>query len=195
MHAGGPTVLLQPIVSLVDGTRVGAEALSRFPADWSLPPDVVFEEASSIGAGIDLAAAIKEAIGSDKVEVLTGTEITEENQSQAQESLNFLTLFLSIFALIALFVGSFVIYNVFSISAAQRERENALLRAIGASRAQVTRSLFIEALVVGIGGSLLGCLGGVLQYVEFLGLPVRHASVLPLSYPGPIRKRCYMKSS
>lgn len=54
MHAGGPTVLLQPIVSLVDGTRVGAEALSRFPADWSLPPDVVFEEASSIGAGIDL---------------------------------------------------------------------------------------------------------------------------------------------
>ena len=109
----------------------------------------------------ELAASIQSAIGSDKIEVLTGKEITEESQSQAEESLNFLTLFLSIFALIALFVGSFVIYNVFSISAAQRERENALLRAIGASRAQVTRSLFIEALVVGIGGSLLGCLGGV----------------------------------
>ena len=109
----------------------------------------------------ELAEAIRSALGNDTIEVLTGTEITEESQSQAQESLNFLTLFLSIFALIALFVGSFVIYNVFSISAAQRERENALLRAIGASRAQVTRSLFVEALVVGIGGSLLGCLGGV----------------------------------
>ncbi|MDP2291073.1 MAG: ABC transporter permease, partial [Actinomycetota bacterium] len=84
----------------------------------------------------ELAGAIRAAIGNDEVEVLTGTEITEETQSQAEESLNFLTLFLSIFALIALFVGSFVIYNVFSISAAQRERENALLRAVGASRAQ-----------------------------------------------------------
>lgn len=117
----------------------------------------------------ELAASIRTAIGSDAVEVLTGTEITEESQSQAEESLNFLTLFLSIFALIALFVGSFVIYNVFSISAAQRERENALLRAIGASRSQVTRSLFIEALVVGIGGSLLGCLGGIGLATAILG--------------------------
>ena len=109
----------------------------------------------------ELAASIQSAIGNDTIEVLTGTEITKEQQSQAEQSLNFLTLFLSIFALIALFVGSFVIYNVFSISAAQREQENALLRAIGASRAQVTRSLFVEALVVGIGGSVLGCLGGV----------------------------------
>ena len=109
----------------------------------------------------ELSGAIRSAVGNDSIEVLTGTEITKEEQSQAQKSLNFLTLFLSIFALIALFVGSFVIYNVFSISAAQRERENALLRAIGASRAQVTRSLFIEALVVGVGGSILGCLGGV----------------------------------
>ncbi len=105
--------------------------------------------------------ALVAATGDDKIEVLTGAEITKENQSEAEQSLNFLTLFLTIFALIALFVGSFVIYNVFSISAAQRERENALLRAIGASRSQVTRSLFIEALVVGVGGSLLGCLGGV----------------------------------
>ena len=117
----------------------------------------------------ELAEAIQTAIGTDAIEVLTGTEITEESQSQAEESLNFLTLFLSIFALIALFVGSFVIYNVFSISAAQRERENALLRAIGASRAQVTRSLFIEALVVGIGGSILGCLGGVGLATAILG--------------------------
>ena len=118
----------------------------------------------------ELTEAIRSAVGSGTIEVLTGTEITEEEQSSAEESLNFLTLFLSIFALIALFVGSFVIYNVFSISAAQREKENALLRAIGASRAQVTRSLFIEALVVGVGGSLLGCLGGVGLASAILGI-------------------------
>jgi len=109
----------------------------------------------------DLAASIEQAIGDPEVEVLTGAEITKENQSAVQESLGFITLFLSVFALISIFVGSFIIYNVFSISAAQRQQENALLRAIGASRAQVTRSMFVEASVVGIGGSALGCVGGL----------------------------------
>jgi len=108
-----------------------------------------------------LVASITSAVGDPDVEVLTGAEITKENQSAVEQSLSFITIFLSVFALISLFVGSFIIYNVFSISAAQRQRENALLRAIGASRSQVTRSMFVEAVVVGVGGSLLGCLGGV----------------------------------
>jgi putative ABC transport system permease protein len=99
--------------------------------------------------------------GQPQTEVLTGKQITEENKSDIEKGLSFLTLFLSIFALIAIFVGSFIIYNVFSISAAQRQRENALLRAIGASRSQVTRSLLVEALVVGIGGSLIGFAAGI----------------------------------
>jgi hypothetical protein len=49
--AGGPDVVLQPIVSLCTGARVGAEALSRFPAAWGRSPDVVFGEAHRIGAG------------------------------------------------------------------------------------------------------------------------------------------------
>ena len=48
---GGPTVVLQPIVDLVSGRRVGAEALSRFPAAWGLPPDVVFHQAHSADLG------------------------------------------------------------------------------------------------------------------------------------------------
>jgi EAL domain-containing protein (putative c-di-GMP-specific phosphodiesterase class I) len=52
--SGGPNVLLQPIVALCDGARVGAEALSRFPVEWGKPPDEVFAEATSIGAGIEL---------------------------------------------------------------------------------------------------------------------------------------------
>jgi len=48
---GGPVVVLQPIVDLATGVRVGAEALSRFPAEWAKAPDVVFAEAHSVGAG------------------------------------------------------------------------------------------------------------------------------------------------
>ncbi|MGY1770044.1 sensor domain-containing phosphodiesterase [Blastococcus sp. SYSU D00813] len=51
---GGPTVVLQPIVDLTTGARVGAEALSRFPADWARAPDVVFAEAHSVGRGHEL---------------------------------------------------------------------------------------------------------------------------------------------
>ena len=108
-----------------------------------------------------LAASIEKAIGRPDVEVLTGQEITKENQTAVQTSLSFITIFLSIFALIAMFVGSFIIYNVFSISAAQRQRENALLRAVGASRSQVTKSMFTEAVVVGFGGSMIGCAAGI----------------------------------
>ena len=51
MASGGPEVVLQPIVDLQTGYRIGAEALSRFPAAWGRPPDVCFEEAHSIGRG------------------------------------------------------------------------------------------------------------------------------------------------
>jgi len=54
MAAGGPAVVLQPIVELGSARRIGAEALSRFPDRWELPPDVVFEQAHSIGEGVRL---------------------------------------------------------------------------------------------------------------------------------------------
>ena len=77
---------------------------------------------------------------------------------------------LTIFAAIALLVGSFVIYNVFRITSAQRKQESALMRAIGASRSQVVRSLFVEAGVVGIVGAVLGFLGGVVLASLILSL-------------------------
>ena len=66
---GGPDVVLQPIVDLATGARVGAEALSRFPADWGKGPDVVFAEAHSIGAGdrLELLALEKAAAHLDDV--------------------------------------------------------------------------------------------------------------------------------
>src|SRR5918997_261846 len=66
---GGPLVLLQPIVDLATGSRVGAEALSRFPAEWGLAPDVVFAEAHSIGLGhqLELLALEAAAVHLDRV--------------------------------------------------------------------------------------------------------------------------------
>ncbi len=96
-----------------------------------------------------------------KIETLTGAEITKETQDDIGEALSFFSIFLTIFSVIALGVGSFVIYNVFSISAAQRQKENALLRALGANRSQITRSMLIESIVVGLFGSLLGFVGGI----------------------------------
>jgi putative ABC transport system permease protein len=96
-----------------------------------------------------------------KIETLTGAEITKETQDEIGQALSFFSIFLTIFSVIALGVGSFVIYNVFSISAAQRQRENALLRALGASRSQVTRSMLIESVVVGLFGSTVGFIGGM----------------------------------
>ncbi|WP_448641868.1 EAL domain-containing protein [Geodermatophilus sp. URMC 63] len=68
--SGGPTVVLQPIVDLATGDRVGAEALSRFPADWGKGPDVVFEEAHSIGRGheVELLALRRAAEHLDRVD-------------------------------------------------------------------------------------------------------------------------------
>ncbi len=69
LAAGGPDVVLQPIVDLRTGARVGAEALSRFPATWERSPDVVFDEAHSIGEGhrLELLALARGAELLDRV--------------------------------------------------------------------------------------------------------------------------------
>ena len=107
-----------------------------------------------------LQSALNTIPATTQSEVLTGEEITKQSQTEIQKGLGFFTIFLSIFSFIALGVGCFVIYNVFSITAAQRRRENALLRAIGASRRQVTRMMLAEALVIGLLGSFVGLLAG-----------------------------------
>jgi putative ABC transport system permease protein len=130
----------------------------------------------------ELAASIEEALPPGDTEVLTGQAITEETQSDIKESLAFFTQFLLVFAVIAVFVGTFVIYNSFSIIIAQRTRELALLRAIGARRRQVQRAVLVEAALIGIVGSVIGFLAG-LGMATFLAnlfdLPPGALAVLP----------------
>ena len=103
----------------------------------------------------ELAQRIDELLP-DGIEVLTGDEITRQDQDALAKDLSFFNIFLLVFAIIALFVGSFIIYNSFSILVAQRTKEMALLRAIGASRKQVTRSVLMEASAVGLIASVIG---------------------------------------
>jgi putative ABC transport system permease protein len=106
----------------------------------------------------------------DKVEVLTGAQITAEDQSDIKDGLSFFNTFMLTFALISLFVGSFIIYNSFSILVAQRSRDMALLRAIGAGRRQVLGSVLLEALAVGTIASVVGLSAGVGVAVLLKGL-------------------------
>jgi putative ABC transport system permease protein len=109
----------------------------------------------------ELAQRVQAAMP-EGVEVLTGQQITEENQSDVQKGLAFFNILLLVFAGVALFVGSFIIYNTFSIIVAQRQKENALLRAIGASRRQIIWSLLIESVIIGLVASVLGIAFGIL---------------------------------
>ena len=96
----------------------------------------------------------------DDVEVITGTA-AEAALSRANTSdLRFLQIILVVFGIVALLVGGFVIANTFTILVAQRTRELALLRALGASRAQVFRSVLLEALVLGLASSAVGLVVG-----------------------------------
>ena len=94
-------------------------------------------------------------------EAITGQQLADEQASDIQEAIGFLSTFLLVFAAVALFVGAFIIFNTFSILVAQRTRELALMRALGASRRQVTRSVLLEALVVGGLASAIGLGAGV----------------------------------
>ncbi|HET7763090.1 MAG TPA: FtsX-like permease family protein [Phycicoccus sp.] len=112
--------------------------------------------------------ALKAAV--DKVlppglESATGDATAARAASRIDQALSFVTTFLLVFAGVALTVGSFLIVNTFSILVAQRSRELALLRAIGASRRQVARSVLLEAGAVGLVGSALGVGLGVLLAV------------------------------
>ncbi|MBX6749521.1 MAG: ABC transporter permease [Micromonosporaceae bacterium] len=124
----------------------------------------VYSEISvDVEPGADLTTvrdAIAAVLGPEYA-VRTGEELAAESANSIEDGLRFFTSFLLGFAGIALFVGIFIIINTFSITVAQRTRELALLRAIGAERGQVVRSVLVEALVVGLVASVVGLVLGL----------------------------------
>ncbi len=103
----------------------------------------------------DLVQAIQPALPDD-AEVVSANAEAEEQADEVSEFTSIFRYFLLAFGAIALFVGAFVIFNTFSITVAQRTREFATLRTLGASRRQVLGSVILESLVIGLLASLVG---------------------------------------
>lgn len=119
--------------------------------------------------------------------VQNGDQVRADMKKEVSNALNFINYFLLAFGAIALIVGTFIIYNTFSMIVAQRLRELALLRAVGASRQQIGRSVVAEAFVIGLIGSAIGLacgvglaygLSGLLNAFD-IGLPTGSLTVLP----------------
>jgi putative ABC transport system permease protein len=109
----------------------------------------------------ELKAAIARELGPDFA-VRTGKEQAEKNAQDLSDALGFIRTALLVFAGVALLVGGFLIFNTFSVTVAQRTREFALLRTLGASRPQVLRSVLAETIAIGLGASIVGIAGGLL---------------------------------
>ncbi|WP_135134774.1 ABC transporter permease [Blastococcus sp. CT_GayMR19] len=116
----------------------------------------------------DIAAVLP-----DDVEARTGQQVADENSAAVRDGTAVFSQVLLIFAAVSVLVGSFVIWNTFSVLVAQRRREVALLRAVGASRRQVLTGIMVEAGLIGLVSAGVGLLAGV-------GLAVGIRSLLKL---------------
>ncbi|KMS84342.1 FtsX-like permease family protein [Streptomyces flaveolus] len=108
-----------------------------------------------------LKAELDKALPAKLVETTTGKQLADDQAKAISSSMSSLKQGLLVFAGIALFVGTFIIANTFTMLVAQRTRELALLRAVGASRRQITRSVLIEAFAVGAVAGVTGLAAGV----------------------------------
>ena len=109
----------------------------------------------------DLQDRVAAAVDGFEVEVVTADAAQAEQQESINQGLQFINVALLTFAGIAVFVGIFLIVNTFSIIVAQRSREFALLRAVGASANQVLLAVIVEALVVGLVAGVVGLVAGI----------------------------------
>ena len=125
--------------------------------------DVYRDGASVPAVTVDGGQGVVGRLGAQfgDLEVRAGADVAEEISQQIRDGLSFISYFLVAFGLVGLLVGTFLIANTFSMIVAQRTREFALLRALGAARGQITRSVAFESALVGVIGSALGVAGGV----------------------------------
>ncbi len=165
-----------PGSTLVATTDATAQALFAEPGAY----DSVVIASNGKQTPEALSARVGAALGTERFETLTGAADTANNKADLKEGLGFFSTFLLAFAYISLFVGMFIIYNTFSIVVAQRSKEMAMLRAIGASRRQVVKSVLFESIAVGLVASAVGLGVGVLMSFGLRAL----LSAVGLDIPG-----------
>ena len=132
-----------------------------------------FDQISVAAEGGVSATVLKKRIAREMppgVRVETAKENADRGSEEIRESLSFLQIFLLVFAFIAILVGSFLIFNTFSITVAQRVSEFGMLRTLGASRRQILTDVVVEALAIGVVGAVVGIGGGFLIAMLLNGL-------------------------
>jgi putative ABC transport system permease protein len=170
-----------PGVTLVAVTDATAQEMFAEPGAY----DRILVASNGSISDDALSARISATLGDpQKFDVATGAADTASSKADLKKGLGFFSAFLRVFAYIALFVAMFIIYNTFSIVVAQRARDMAMLRAIGASRGQVVRSVVFESVAVGAIASAVGLGAGVLMsfglraLLSAVGLEVPSGSIV-----------------
>ncbi|BCK70770.1 hypothetical protein Srufu_047230 [Streptomyces libani subsp. rufus] len=134
-----------------------AQKLFRMPGGYN----VVQVTAAAGTSQTALQHAIERALPPGSATIETGKHLADQQADMIEESMSGMKTGLMVFAGISLFVGIFLIANTFTMLVAQRTRELALLRAVGAARRQVTRSVLIEAFLVGAIAGATGLVAGI----------------------------------
>ena len=159
--AGATIVGIDP-TWFMEGTAAGsASAAGAADAVGSAGPKVT-SIAVYLADGAD-AAAVRHQISTllpDGARLQTRAERLDEQNEYIESILGYVQTFLLVFVVLAMFVGSFIIMNTFAMSVRQRQKEFALLRAVGASPTSVFATVLLQAVVVGLAGSLIGVAGG-----------------------------------
>ncbi|MEV4642603.1 ABC transporter permease [Actinoplanes sp. NPDC049548] len=137
----------EPVAQQLMLGRTGVYSSVRVQAAGDVTPEALRDR---IGSALGTGYVVK-----------TGDQLADDNAADLQEGLSFFGQILLGFAGVALFVGVFLILNTFSIIVAQRTRELALMRALGAARRQVITSVLVEAVVIGLVAAVLGLAAGV----------------------------------
>jgi putative ABC transport system permease protein len=169
VSADGPTTpfTISGIAKLGNVSTIGAATIAVFDvatAQKLLHKERQFDTISASPkpgvSNAELAREIRPIIPST-AQVRTGEAQGKSDAKDTTRGITSLSYILLTFAAIALFVGAFVIFNTISITVAQRTREFATLRTLGASRRQVLRSVIIEAFAIGLFASLVGLVLGL----------------------------------
>jgi putative ABC transport system permease protein len=165
--SGSADYRLVGIVAFGDENNLAGATLTAFTTATAQrvldSPDRFATVGVTADPGVSDAALARrvEAILPTGYEAITGETASEEASDQFKEFVDIFRNFLLAFAVVALFVGSFIIFNAFKITVAQRTRQLGLLRAVGASAGQVVGSVLLEAALIGLAASIIGVAFGI----------------------------------